>query len=134
MITVLFVCVHNAGRSQMAEAIFNRLAAGNATAISAGTKPADKVNPIVIAAMREIGIDISNNRPKLLTLEIIEQANRMITMGCGDDAGGLCPAGYLETEDWSLEDPAGKPIETVRKIRDEIELKVKSLIAQYGIK
>jgi len=134
MITVLFVCVHNAGRSQMAEAIFNRLAAGKAIAISAGTAPADKVNPVVIEAMKEIGFDISQNKPKKMTVAMIEKADRMITMGCGDNAGGLCPAGFIETEDWLLEDPAGKSIESVRRIRDEIEKKVKSLIAQLGIK
>jgi len=118
----------------MAEAIFNRLAGGKAIALSAGTAPADKVNPVVIEAMKEIGFDISQNKPKKMTVAMIENADKMITMGCGDDASGLCPAGFIETEDWLLEDPAGKSIESVRRIRDEIEKKVKSLIAQLGIK
>jgi len=126
--TVLFVCVHNAGRSQMAEAFFNRLAKGRARAISAGTKPGEKVNPVVVQAMKEVGIDISGNKPKMLTFEMIEKADRMITMGCGEDAAGLCPAGFIETEDWALDDPSGKPIEEVRKIRDEIKTRVAALL------
>ncbi len=122
--TVLFVCVHNSGRSQMAEAFFNKLAGGKAQAYSAGTQPADKVNPIVVEAMKEAGIDISNNKPKLLTMDMVEKAERMITMGCGAEAEAVCPASFIKTEDWALEDPKGKPLDQVRKIRDEIKKRV----------
>jgi protein-tyrosine-phosphatase len=128
--TIVFVCVHNAGRSQMAEAFFNQLAQGKARAMSAGTQPGDKINPVVVEAMREVGIDISGNKPKILTLEMIEKADKMITMGCGADAGGLCPAGFIETEDWALDDPQGKTPEQVRIIRDEIKQRVTKLVQQ----
>ena len=128
--TVIFVCIHNSGRSQMAEAFFNQMARGKAFAISAGTQPADKVNPVVVAVMREVGIDISDNRPKMLTLDMVEKADRMITMGCGADAGGLCPAGFMETEDWALEDPKGKSVAEVRIIRDEIKKRVATLVEE----
>ena len=114
----------------MAEAFLNQMARGKAFAISAGTQPADKVNPVVVAVMREMGIDISDNRPKMLTLEMVEKADRMITMGCGDDAGGLCPAGFMETEDWALEDPKGKSVAEVRIIRDEIKKRVATLVEE----
>ncbi len=110
MKTVVFVCVHNSGRSQMAEAFFNQMAEGKALAVSAGTQPGDKVNPVVVEAMRESGIDISGSKPKMLTMEMIEKADKMVTMGCGADAGGLCPAGFIETEDWALDDPKGKTV------------------------
>ena len=134
MKTILFVCVHNSGRSQMAEAFFNKLAEGKARAYSAGTQPADKVNPVVVEAMREIGIDVSGNKPKALTMDMVEKADRMITMGCGAEAGAVCPASFIETEDWALEDPEGKSLEQVRKIRDEIKEKVDKLIKelQFG--
>ena len=128
--TVLFVCVHNSGRSQMAEAYFNKIASGKAQAISAGTQPADNVNPVVVEAMKEVGIDISNNKPRALTMDMIEKADRMITMGCGADAGGLCPAGFIETEDWALDDPHSKSIEEIRTIRDEIKKRVIVLIEE----
>ena len=128
--TVLFVCVHNSGRSQMAEAFFNQLAKGKAQALSAGTQPANKVNPIVVEAMKEVGIDISGNKPKALTMEMVEKADRMITMGCGAEAEAVCPASFIETEDWALEDPKGKSIEQVRKIRDEIKERVKKLVEE----
>ena len=128
--TVIFVCIHNSGRSQMAEAFFNQMARGKAFAISAGTQPADKVNPVVVAVMREVGIDIGDNRPKMLTLDVVEKADRMITMGCGADAGGLCPAGFMETEDWALEDPKGKSVAEVRIIRDEIKKRVATLVEE----
>jgi arsenate reductase len=130
MKTVLFVCVHNSGRSQMAEAIFNSLAKGKAKAVSAGTQPAEKVNPLVVEAMQEVGLDISGNRPKMLTLDMAKDASRMITMGCGADAGAVCPASIIETEDWELDDPAGKPLEEVRKIRDEVRRRVEKLIKE----
>ena len=128
--TVLFVCVHNSGRSQMAEAFFNQLAKGKAQALSAGTQPADKVNPLVVEAMKEIGIDISGNKPKALTIEMVEKADRMITMGCGAEAGAVCPASFIETEDWALEDPKGKSLEQVRKIREEIKKRVTRLLSE----
>jgi arsenate reductase len=126
MKTVLFVCVGNAGRSQMAEGFFNHLANGKARAISAGTKPASAVDPKTIEVMREVEIDISAARPKALTMEMLDQASRVVTMGCG--AEGVCPASFVETEDWQLEDPKGKPIEEVRRIRDEIKAKVMKLL------
>lgn len=134
MKTVLFVCIHNAGRSQMAEAFFNSMARGKAKAISAGTQPADKVNLVVAEAMREGGIDISRNKPKALTVEMVEKADRMITMGCGDDAAGLCPAKIIETEDWALDDPSGKSLEQVREIRDEVKARVAELLGEMAEK
>jgi protein-tyrosine-phosphatase len=125
---VLFVCVHNSGRSQMAEAFFNHYAFGKAKASSAGTAPAIHVDRTVVAAMKELGIDISSNRPKMLTPEMMEGVDKAITMGCGVE--GVCPATFVPSEDWHLEDPEGKPIEKVREIRDEIEVKVKTLIQQ----
>ncbi len=126
MKTVLFICVHNSGRSQMAEAFFNQMAQGKAKAISAGSQPADKVNPTVVEVMREVGIDISRNKPKLLTLEMMEGIALAITMGCEN----ACPYTTVETRDWALEDPKDKPIEEVRKIRDEIKIRVTNLIKE----
>jgi arsenate reductase len=125
---ILFVCVHNSGRSQMAEAFFNDYAKGKAQAFSAGTQPASHTNRTVLQAMKEIGIDISSQRPKMLTLEMVESADKVVTMGCGVE--GVCPATFVPTEDWQLEDPEGKPIERVRAIRDEIATKVKKLIEE----
>jgi len=130
--TVLFVCVHNSGRSQMAEALFNELAGGRMKAISAGTQPGERVNPTVVEAMKEIGIDVSGNKPKMLTFEMVEKAQKMITMGCGAEAGAICPASFIPTEDWALEDPKNKPIEQVRKIRDEIRDRVANLIHEMA--
>jgi len=122
-------CVHNSGRSQMAEAFFNHMAKGKAWAFSAGTQPAEKVNPLVVEAMREVGIDISGKKkPRMLTMDMAEKADRMITMGCGAEAEAVCPASFIETEDWALEDPEGKPLEQVRKIRDEIKERVIQLL------
>lgn len=114
----------------MAEAFFNQMAKGKAVAISAGTQPADTVNPLAIEAMREVGIDISKNKPKLLTMEMVEKADKMITMGCGAEVGTVCPASFIETEDWMLEDPKGKTITEVRKIRDEIRKCVNDLLVK----
>jgi protein-tyrosine-phosphatase len=125
---VLFVCVHNSGRSQMAEAFFNHLAGEKATASSAGTQPAPKVNPIVVQVMWEAGLDISTKKPKLLTLEMVKNADWVITMGC--TAEKVCPASFVPMEDWRLEDPEGKPIERVREIREEIKNKVTTLIKE----
>jgi len=130
MKTVLFVCIHNSGRSQMAEVFFNKMAEGKALALSAGTKPASEVNPVVVEAMKEVGVDIANNKPKMLTMDLVMQANRMITMGCGDDAEGVCPASFIETEDWALEDPKGKSLEQVRKIRNDIKERVNKLVKE----
>lgn len=112
----------------MAEAFFNHLAKGKGFAISAGTQPANEVNPVVVQAMGEVGIDISTKKPKTLTIEMVEKADRMITMGCGDEAGTVCPASFIETEDWALEDPKGESLEDVRKIRDEIKARVTKLL------
>jgi arsenate reductase len=125
---ILFVCVHNAGRSQMAEAFFNHYAKGKAQAFSAGTHYASHIDPTVVEAMAERGIDISHKRPKMLTLEMLGVAGKVISMGCGVE--GVCPATFVPTEDWQLEDPEGKPIEQVRAIRDEIEAKVKTFIEE----
>jgi len=126
--TVLFVCVENSCRSQMAEALFNRLAPNNLRAISAGTKPSDRVNPQAVEAMKEVELDISGKKPKLLTSEMIEKADRIITMGCGAD---VCPASFLpKIEDWKIEDPAGQPMKKFREVRDEIRRRVEKLIEE----
>jgi arsenate reductase len=123
---VLFVCVENAGRSQMAEAFANLYGKGKLVASSAGVVLADRVNPLVVEAMKEKGIDISMNKPKLLTTKMAEEADKIITMGCSVEK--ICPAPLLKNViDWELEDPKGKPIEKVRQIRDEIEAQVLEL-------
>lgn len=128
---ILFVCVENAGRSQMAEAFTNHFGKDKITASSGGINLSDRVNPTVVEAMKEKGIDISKNQPKLVTPKMIEEADLIITMGCG--AGDLCPGPFFKaTVDWGLEDPKGKPIEKVREIRDDIEKRVKTLIEQNG--
>ncbi len=132
MKTVLFVCVHNSGRSQMAEALLNEMAGGRVRAVSAGTAPAGEVNPVVVAAMKEVGLDISKRKPKLLTLPMIEQADRMITMGCGAEAETICPAGTIKTEDWALDDPMGQPLEKVREIREQVRARVKALLGEIS--
>jgi arsenate reductase len=121
---VLFVCVHNAGRSQMAAALLEREAAGRVRVISAGSEPADQLNPAVVEAMNEVGLDISAERPKKLEDGMVQESDVVITMGCGD----ACPI-YpgKRYEDWELEDPAGKDLETVRRIRDEIRDRVEAL-------
>jgi arsenate reductase len=126
---VLFVCVENAGRSQMAEAFANHLGKGRVTAYSAGVTLADKVNPLVVEVMKEKGIDVSMNRPKLLTMKMAEDADQIITMGCSVER--FCPAPLLKNViDWGLEDPKGKPVEQVRQIRDEIQKRVQELISK----
>jgi arsenate reductase len=129
--TVLFICVHNSGRSQMAEAFFNDMARGIAIAVSAGTAPGAGVNPTVVEAMKEVGIDISKKMPKLLTMEMIESSDLAITMGCMDQ-GETCPAAFVPSEDWGLADPHDKPIEEVRLIRDEIKRRVEILIKRLS--
>ena len=126
MKTLLFVCVHNSGRSQIAEASFNQLAKGKMMAISAGTQPTAQINSIVVTAMREIGIEIGDKKPKLLTAEMLESADRVITMGC--NVAEACPASFVPTEDWELDDPEGKPIEEVRQIREKIKARVEELV------
>ena len=125
--TVLFVCIGNSGRSQMAEAFFNKLSK-TSKAISAGTRPDDNIHPYTIQVMKEVGVDVSKQKPKLLTREMIERADKIITMGCGAD---VCPASYLpKVEDWAIEEPYGKPIDKVREIRDQIKGKVERLIRE----
>ncbi|HWP49312.1 MAG TPA: arsenate reductase ArsC [Candidatus Limnocylindrales bacterium] len=130
MKTILFVCVHNAGRSQMAEAFFNYFAKARGLkirALSAGTMAGKEINPIIKQVMTEIGISLEGQRPRQLTPQMVTGAARMITMGCGVDAS-VCPAGIYLTEDWGLEDPAGQPIEKVREIRDQIRTRVEALL------
>ena len=126
---VLFVCVHNAGRSQMAAALLERKAEGRVRALSAGSEPADELNPAVVEAMGELGIDISAERPKKLEDGMVRTSDVVITMGCGD----ACPI-YpgKRYEDWELEDPSGKDLETVRGIRDEIESRVDALLGELS--
>lgn len=125
--TVLFVCVGNSGRSQMAEAFFNRLSK-TWKAISAGTKPDEKIHPYTVLVMKEVGLELGRQKPKLLTHEMIDKADRIIAMGCGIDA---IPVNYLsKVKDWKTEELYEKPIEKVREIRDEIEKRIKRLIAE----
>ena len=125
--TVLFVCVHNAGRSQMAAGFMNALGAGRVEVLSAGSAPKDSINPIAVQVMQEVGIDISNNVPKVLTPEAVQESDAVITMGCGD----ACPF-YpgKRYEDWVLDDPAGQGIESVRVIRDDIKKRVEQLLSE----
>ena len=130
MITVIFACVHNAGRSQMAAAFFNSLAdPQKARAISAGTQPAERVHPEVLEAMREVGIDLSAARPQKLTDQMAQPAQWLITMGCGDQYP-FVPG--LQRADWELEDPKGKAIERVREIRDDIRRRVSELLQKLA--
>jgi arsenate reductase (thioredoxin) len=127
--TVLFVCVHNAGRSQMAAGYLSHLAGDSVTVLSAGSEPADKVNPVAIEAMAEQGIDIASGSPKLLTTEAVQEADVVITMGCGD----TCPIfPGKRYEDWELDDPAGQGIDAVRPIRDDIKRRVEALLAELA--
>ena len=127
MPTVLFVCVHNAGRSQMAAGFMQFLSEGRVKVLSAGSAPKESINPIAVEVMSEIGIDIANNQPKVLTNEAVQESDVVITMGCGD----ACPF-YpgKRYEDWVLEDPAGQSIEKVREIRDQIREKVGKLLSE----
>ncbi len=129
---ILFVCVHNAGRSQMAEAWFNRLARErgmDAVGISAGTAPRGEINPVAVQAMEELGIPMAGQTPKPLTPELAAAAEKVITMGCGVQAE-MCPAGTYISEDWGLDDPMGKSIEGVRRVRDQIGERVRALLAE----
>ena len=125
--TVLFVCVHNAGRSQMAAGFMRELGQGRVEVLSAGSAPKDSSNPIAVEAMAEVGIDIANNVPKVLTTEAVQQSDVVITMGCGDTCPFFPGKRY---EDWVLEDPAGQGIEPVRVIRDEIKKRVEDLLKE----
>ena len=130
MNTVLFACVHNAGRSQMAAAFFAALAdPSKAVAVSAGTQPGERVHPEVVDVMREVGIDLHMQRPQKLTDQLARQASLLVTMGCGDE----CPyVPGLQRDDWPLDDPKGKPLDDVRRIRDEIRERVSHLLDAHG--
>ena len=125
MATALFVCLHNAGRSQMSQALFERAAEGRHRALSAGTTPADRVHPGVVEVMRELGIELADREPQLLTRELAEQADVVVTMGCGDECPYIPGRPYL---DWDLEDPKGRPIDEVRVTRDDIDRRVRQLV------
>lgn len=125
--TVLFVCVHNAGRSQMAAGFLQHLAGDRVEVLSAGSQPADQVNPVAVAAMAEEGIDIAAEQPKVLTESAVREADVVITMGCGDECPFFPGKRY---EDWVLDDPAGQGIDAVRPIRDEIRRRVEALVAE----
>jgi arsenate reductase (thioredoxin) len=127
MATVLFVCLHNAGRSQMSQALFERAAAGRHAALSAGSTPAEHVHPEVIEIMRELDIDLSERRPRLLTRELAEQADVLVTMGCGDACPSIPGKRYI---DWDLPDPKGRPLAAVRATRDEIAGRIGALLAE----
>ncbi len=125
--TVLFVCVHNAGRSQMAAGFMKELSLGRVEVLSAGSEPKDQINPVAIEAMAEEGIDIAGNVPKILTVDAVKESDVVITMGCGD----TCPIfPGKRYEDWELEDPAGKDLETVRRVRDNIRGRVEVLLGE----
>jgi arsenate reductase (thioredoxin) len=129
MTTVLFVCLQNAGRSQISDALFTRASAGQHHALSAGTTPAAHVHPEVVAVMRELDIDLSDRAPRLLTRELAEQADIIVTMGCGDQCPYIPGKRYI---DWNVPDPSGQPIERVREIRDQIDQRVQSLVTQIS--
>ncbi|MBA2807312.1 arsenate reductase ArsC [Streptomyces sp. KM273126] len=129
--SVLFVCVHNAGRSQMGAAFLTHLGGDRVEVRSAGSAPAESVNPAVVAAMTEVGIDISAETPQILTTEAVQSSDVVITMGCGDTCPVFPGKRYL---DWQLEDPAGQGMDAVRPIRDEIEQRVRGLLAELGIR
>jgi arsenate reductase (thioredoxin) len=127
MATALFVCLHNAGRSQMSQALFERAAEGRHRALSAGTTPAERVHPEVVEVMRELEIDLGDREPKLLTRELAEQADVVVTMGCGDECPYIPGRRYL---DWELEDPKGRPLDEVRATRDDIDRRVRELVEE----
>lgn len=125
--SVLFVCVHNAGRSQMAAGFLRAIAGDRIEVRSAGSMPADRINPVAVAAMREVGIDITTEQPKILTTEAVQESDVVITMGCGDACPFFPGKRY---EDWVLEDPAGQGIDAVRSIRDDIRGRIDTLVAE----
>jgi protein-tyrosine-phosphatase len=128
--TVLFLCTHNAGRSQMALGFFNRLAGDRAVAYSGGSEPADRINPAAVAVMAEKGIDITSEHPKRWTDAMVQAADVVVTMGCGDTCPFVPGRRY---EDWTLPDPAGQPVDAVRPVRDEIEARVHELLLSLGV-
>ncbi len=130
MKTVLFICVHNAARSQMAQAFLNEMADGKAMAMSAGSQPAEKVNSKAVEAMAEVGIDISRAEPERLTAEMVKKADVVVTMGCGEN---VCPIVPKEVIDWELEDPSTKNLDEVREIRDQIRVMVRQLIETLSL-
>ena len=127
MATALFVCLHNAGRSQMSAALFERAADGRHEALSAGTTPAERVHPEVVQVMSELGIDLSDRTPLLLNRELAERADVVVTMGCGDECPYIPGKRYL---DWDLPDPKGRPLDEVRATRDDVARRVRALIAE----
>jgi arsenate reductase len=127
MAHALFVCLHNAGRSQMSQALFERAAGGRHTAASAGTQPGDRVHPQVVEAMRELDIDLAGRTPRALTRELAEEADVVVTMGCGDECPYIPGKRYI---DWDLQDPAGLPLDEVRAIRDDIARRVNELVLE----
>ncbi len=127
MATALFVCLHNAGRSQMSAALFERLSKGRHRALSAGTTPGERVHPEVVDVMSELGVDLSDRKPQKLTSDMAEQADVVVTMGCGDQCPYIPGKRYL---DWDLEDPKGRPVEAVRATRDDIARRVEQLVAE----
>jgi arsenate reductase len=126
---IVFACLHNAGRSQMAEALFERAVAGRHEARSAGTEPAERVHPEVVTAMRELGVDLSGRVPRRLERGDAEWADVVVTMGCGDECPYVPGKRYV---DWELDDPAGRPVEEVRRIRDEIARRIDALVAELN--
>ncbi len=131
MANVLFVCLHNAGRSQISQALFERAAAGRHSSLSAGTTPAERVHPEVVEVMREIGLDLAGRQPHLLTRELSEQADIVVTMGCGDECPYIPGKRYIE---WDLPDPEDRPLHEVRAIRDDIARRIDSLLADETLK
>jgi protein-tyrosine-phosphatase len=129
MATVLFVCLHNAGRSQMSQALFEQAANGRHRSLSAGTTPAEHIHPEVVEVMRELGADLANRKPQLLTRELAQQADIVVTMGCGDQCPYIPGKRYI---DWDLPDPAGRPPDEVRLTRDEIRGRVQTLIEELA--
>lgn len=127
MATALFVCLHNAGRSQMSQALFERAAGGLHTALSAGTTPGERVHPEVVQVMLELGVDLSDRKPQPLTRELAERADVVVTMGCGDECPYIPGRRYI---DWDLEDPKGRPLEEVRATRDDIARRVEALLSE----
>ena len=127
MATALFVCLHNAGRSQMSQALFERAAGGRHRALSAGTTPGERVHPEVVEVMRELDIDLADRTPQALTTELAQQADVVVTMGCGDECPYIPGKRYV---DWDLEDPQGRPVDEVRATRDDIDRRVRELVEE----
>jgi arsenate reductase (thioredoxin) len=129
VLTILFLCTHNAGRSQLAEAFLNQMADGRVRAMSAGSQPKNRINPVVVQAMQELGIDLRGKKPKKLTPGLMAGVDRIISMGCGD----ACPITPTAHEDWRIDDPEGKSLDEVRSIRDQVQARVDSLVKELKI-